>query len=80
MVLERILVLLLSSDRMKSIFETIDKSVYDFIIIDTPPVTRVVDTLALGQYYKECNISCATRYQYQGDSNWRNTGDEPCTN
>lgn len=43
---------LLSSDRMKSLFEVIDTSVYDFIIIDTPPVTRVVDTLALGQFIK----------------------------
>ena len=30
----------------------IDTSIYDFIIIDTPPVTRVVDTLALGQFMK----------------------------
>ena len=44
--------ILLSSDRMKSLFETIDTSVYDFIIIDTPPVTRVVDTLTLGHFTK----------------------------
>ena len=44
--------ILLSSDRMKSLFEVIDTSIYDFIIIDTPPVTRVVDTLALGQFMK----------------------------
>ncbi len=43
---------LLSSDRMKSLFKAIDTSVYDFIIIDTPPVTRVVDTLILGQSVK----------------------------
>ena len=43
---------LLSSDRMKSLFQVIDTSIYDFIIIDTPPVTRVVDTLALGQFMK----------------------------
>ena len=42
--------ILLSSDRMKSIFEKLDKSAYDYVIIDTPPVTRVVDTLVLGQY------------------------------
>ncbi|MDY0081691.1 MAG: polysaccharide biosynthesis tyrosine autokinase [Ignavibacteriaceae bacterium] len=41
---------LLSSDRMKSMFEKINTTAYDFIIIDTPPVTRVVDTLVLGQY------------------------------
>jgi tyrosine-protein kinase Etk/Wzc len=44
--------ILLSSDRMKSLFEVIDTSVFDLIIIDTPPVTRVVDTLALGQFIK----------------------------
>jgi capsular exopolysaccharide synthesis family protein len=43
---------LLNSDRMKSLFKDIDKSAYDYIIIDTPPVTRVVDTLILGQYVK----------------------------
>jgi capsular exopolysaccharide synthesis family protein len=43
---------LLSSDRMKSIFEKINTSAYDYVIIDTPPVTRVVDTLILGQYVK----------------------------
>jgi len=42
--------ILLSSDRMKSIFEKINTSAYDYVIIDTPPVTRVVDTLVLGQY------------------------------
>jgi capsular exopolysaccharide synthesis family protein len=44
--------LLLSSERMGSLFNTLDTSIYDFIIIDTPPVTRVVDTLALGQFVK----------------------------
>jgi capsular exopolysaccharide synthesis family protein len=43
---------LLSSDRMKSLFKAIDTSVYHYIIIDTPPVTRVVDTLVLGQFVK----------------------------
>jgi capsular exopolysaccharide synthesis family protein len=44
--------ILLSSERMKSIFEKLNTSAYDFVIIDTPPVTRVVDTLVLGQYVK----------------------------
>ncbi len=43
---------LLSSERMKSIFEKINTSAYDYVILDTPPVTRVVDTLVLGQYVK----------------------------
>ena len=40
---------LLNSDRMKSLFKSIDITMYDSIILDTPPVTRVVDTLILGQ-------------------------------
>jgi len=43
---------LLSSDRMKTLFKAIDTSVYNYILIDTPPVTRVVDTLVLGQSVK----------------------------
>lgn len=44
--------ILLSSERMQSFFEKINTSAYDYVIIDTPPVTRVVDTLVLGQYVK----------------------------
>lgn len=44
--------ILLGSDRMQSIFAKINTSAYDYVIIDTPPVTRVVDTLVLGQYVK----------------------------
>jgi capsular exopolysaccharide synthesis family protein len=44
--------LLLSSDRMKSLFNELDTSDYEYIIVDTPPVTRVVDTLVLGQFIK----------------------------
>ncbi|GAB4294793.1 MAG: tyrosine-protein kinase [Ignavibacteriaceae bacterium] len=44
---------LLNSDRMKMLFDTIGSSSYDYIIIDTPPVTRVVDTLVLGRLIKD---------------------------
>ena len=44
---------LLSSDQMKSLFDAIDTAEYEYIIVDTPPVTRVVDTLVLGQYVKD---------------------------
>jgi Mrp family chromosome partitioning ATPase len=37
---------------MKSIFEKINTSAYDYVLLDTPPVTRVVDTLVLGKYVK----------------------------
>ena len=44
---------LLNSERMRQLFNFIDKSLYDTIIIDTPPVTRVVDTLVLGRSIKD---------------------------
>ena len=44
---------LIDSERMANIFNLIDTSIYDFIIIDTPPVTRAVDTLILGKYFKD---------------------------
>ncbi len=43
---------LLNSDRMRQLFNAIDTSFYDYIILDTPPVTKVVDTLVLGQFVK----------------------------
>jgi len=42
----------LSSERMKTLLTSIDTSIYDYIIVDTPPVTRVIDTLALGEFVK----------------------------
>ncbi|MCH6574222.1 MAG: polysaccharide biosynthesis tyrosine autokinase [Bacteroidetes bacterium] len=44
---------LLNSERMRLLFNAIDTSFYDYIIIDTPPVTRVVDTLILGRSIKD---------------------------
>ncbi len=44
--------ILLNSDRMRLFFEKINFAAYDYVLIDTPPVTRVVDTLILGQYVK----------------------------
>ncbi len=44
---------LLNSERMRLLFNAIDTSSYDYIIIDTPPVTRVVDTLVLGRSVKD---------------------------
>jgi len=44
---------LLNSERMLLLFNAIDTSLYSYIIIDTPPVTRVVDTLVLGRSVKD---------------------------
>ncbi len=44
---------ILHSNRMKSLINHLSKSAYDIIIFDTPPVTRVVDTLVLARYIKD---------------------------
>ena len=47
---------LLSSPRMQLLIDSLDYSEYDYIIVDTPPVTRVVDTLVLGKIIKNAVI------------------------
>jgi capsular exopolysaccharide synthesis family protein len=44
---------LLNSERMENLFNLFDTKIYDYIIIDTPPVTKVVDTLILGKYVRD---------------------------
>lgn len=56
---------LLNSDRMKLLFESIDTSFYDLIIIDTPPVTRVVDTLILGQLIRNAILIVRPGYSFK---------------
>lgn len=47
---------LLNSYRMKLFFSHLDYNQYDIILIDTPPVTRVVDPLILGDFIKEAVV------------------------
>lgn len=43
---------LLNSAKMRMFFSSIDLTQYDLVIVDTPPVTRVVDTLVLSHSIK----------------------------
>jgi capsular exopolysaccharide synthesis family protein len=44
---------LLGSEKMKLMLDTLNSSSeYEYVLIDTPPVTRVVDTLVLGRMVK----------------------------
>ncbi len=43
---------LLNSSRMRMLFKSLDITSYELIIVDTPPVTRVVDTLVLSHSIK----------------------------
>jgi tyrosine-protein kinase Etk/Wzc len=56
---------LLNSEKMKTLFNSIDTSVYDYIILDTPPVTRVVDTLVLGRYIKDAVLVVRPNLSYK---------------
>jgi capsular exopolysaccharide synthesis family protein len=44
---------LLNTERMENLTSLIETSNYDYILIDTPPVTRVVDTLILGKFFRD---------------------------
>lgn len=56
---------LLNSERMKILFEAIDTSNYDYILIDTPPVTRVVDTLVLGRWINDALLIVRPNYSFK---------------
>jgi capsular exopolysaccharide synthesis family protein len=61
---------LLNSERMKLLFNNIvDLSFYDHVIIDTPPVTRIVDTLVLGRTVKDALLVIRPNLSYN-ESVW----------
>jgi len=43
---------ILESDKMKNLIDTLSPN-YDYIIIDAPPLTRVVDPLVIGSFIKD---------------------------
>ena len=53
---------LLQSQKAIDLINDLKTSFYDYILIDTPPVTRVIDTLILGRLIE--NIIMITRYNY----------------
>ncbi len=61
---------LLSSERMKKLFNMINTSEYDYIIFDTPPVTRVVDTLILGKLVKDAVLILRPEHSFKDSVEW----------
>ena len=61
---------LLNSERMRSLFEVLDKSFYDYIIVDTPPVTRVVDTLILGKTLQNAILVVRPNHSFKEGVQW----------
>lgn len=53
---------LLQSQKASDLINDLKSSLYDYILIDTPPVTRVIDTLILGRMIE--NIIMVTRYNF----------------
>ncbi len=61
---------LLNTDRMFNLFDIINKSYYDNIIIDTPPVTRVVDTLILGKTIHNAILIVRPLHSFRDGVEW----------
>lgn len=61
---------LLGSERMKNLFDILNTSSYDYIIIDTPPVTRVVDTLILGKFIKDLVLVVRPNHTFKESVKW----------
>lgn len=61
---------LLNSERMLSLLKVINITFYDYIIIDTPPVTRVVDTLILGKTIKNAILVVRPNHSFKEGVKW----------
>ena len=61
---------LLGSERMKNLFDILNTSSYDYIIIDTPPVTRVVDALILGKFIKDLLLVVRPNHTFKESVKW----------
>ncbi len=60
----------ISSDRMKTLVELLYNSAYDYILFDTPPVTRVVDALVLGKIVKDAVLVVRPGYTFKESATW----------
>ncbi len=54
---------LLGTTKMHSLLTSL-KSSYDYILIDTPPITKVVDVLVLGRYVKDILLIIRPNFTY----------------
>jgi tyrosine-protein kinase Etk/Wzc len=61
---------LLGPEQVQELFELIDASAYDYVLLDTPPVTRVVDTLVLGKSVKDAVLIIRPDYTFKESVVW----------
>jgi succinoglycan biosynthesis transport protein ExoP len=55
---------ILDSEKMKKIIEEVSPA-YDHILIDTPPITRLVDTLVIGKFVKDLILVIKPHHTYR---------------
>jgi len=60
---------LLESSRFLSLLEIVQTS-FDYIFIDTPPVTKIVDTLILGKYVKDVIVLVRPNLTLKDNLEW----------
>jgi tyrosine-protein kinase Etk/Wzc len=61
---------MLSENNLRELFELINASDYDYVLIDTPPVTRVVDTLVLGKIVKDAVLIVRPDHTFKESVVW----------
>jgi len=59
---------ILASERMKKLFENLDY--YDFVILDTPPITRMSDALSLGRLAKDTVLVVRAKQTVKESISW----------
>jgi len=59
----------LGSNRMKSLISSVQNN-FDFIIIDTPPITKLVDTFVLGNFVKDLILIVRPNHTYKESIRW----------
>jgi tyrosine-protein kinase Etk/Wzc len=61
---------LLGPEQLQDLLDLIDASAYDYVLVDTPPVTRVVDTLVLGKSIKDAVLIIRPDYTFKESVVW----------
>ncbi|MCU7495175.1 MAG: polysaccharide biosynthesis tyrosine autokinase [Ignavibacteria bacterium] len=61
---------LFGSLKMEQLIEMISTSSFEYVLIDTPPITRVVDVLVLGKYIKDAVLILRPGKSFKDSVSW----------
>lgn len=61
---------LLASERMEKLLKILRDSSYDYVLFDTPPITRIVDGLIIGQYIKNTVLIIRPDFSFKDSVLW----------